>query len=64
MINPFKPENPDNVVYWRPPTPAEIRFGDGAIHYAEFRRGDCSKPDGTLKKWFKSYYDDLRYYRA
>lgn len=36
MYNPFKPEIPGNIVGWRNPTPSEIRFGHGAIHYAEF----------------------------
>ena len=63
MFNPFKPSNSYSVVYWRNPTPSEIRFGQGANHYAEFCRDDCTKPDGSLKKWFKSDIDNLRYYR-
>lgn len=62
--NPYKPENPENVVYRRNPTPSEIRFGHGATHYAEFSREECTDPKtGKLKKWFKSPYDNLRYYR-
>lgn len=64
MYNPFKPEIPGNIVYYRQPNPGEIRFGHGAIHYREFTRDECQKPDGTLKKWFKSPDDKMRYYRG
>ena len=47
----------------RKPTNAEIKFGYGAIHYAEFDRDDFLKSDGSLKKWIVSKYDGLRYYR-
>lgn len=60
MYNPFKPQTPGNVVYWRHPTPGEVKFGYGAIHYAEFSREECQKPDGTLKRWIKAR-DGLRY---
>ena len=40
------------VQYWRNPTPFEIKRGYGAIHYRDFRRSECSKPGGELKKWF------------
>lgn len=53
------------VIYHRNPTPGEVKFGMGAIHYAEFDRDDENivKKDGTLKAWFKSPNDNLRYYR-
>lgn len=63
MFNPFAPETPGNVVYWRNPTAGEIRFGHGATHYREFERDECTKPDGRLKRWFKAHDDGLRYYR-
>lgn len=53
----------DTITYHRPPTKAEIKFGYGAIHYADFCPLDCVKPSGELKKWFISPYDNLRYYR-
>jgi hypothetical protein len=50
--------------YHRPPTKGEIKFGYGATHYADFSIEECCHP-GTrvLKRWFKSSYDGLRYYR-
>ena len=47
----------------RNPTPSEIRFGYGAIHYRDFDVEYWLKPDGTLKKWIKAD-DGLRYYRG
>lgn len=49
--------------YHREPTPAEIKFGEGATHYADFEADLCEKTNGDLKKWIKSPYDGLRYYR-
>lgn len=51
------------VEYHRPPTAYELRFGEGAVHYRSFPRRICTKPDGTLKKWFVAPDDGLRYYR-
>jgi len=48
------------VTYWRQPTKGEIKFGHGAIHYRDFERSECSKPNGDLKKWFIAD-DGLRY---
>lgn len=62
MFNPFKPETPGNVVYYRPPTKGEISFGYGATHYREFERWECTKPNGKLKHWFRANDDGLRYY--
>jgi hypothetical protein len=54
---------PDTITGHRPPTPYEIRFGEGAIHYCELDRALWIKPDGAIKRWIKSPYDGLRYYR-
>ncbi len=51
------------ITYHRPPTSGEIKFGYGATHYRDFERSQCSKDDGTLKKWFTAPDDGLRYYR-
>lgn len=51
------------VTYHRNPTAAEIRFGHGAIHYRTFPTAECTWPDRTLKSWFTSQDDGLRYYR-
>ena len=58
-----KVNKPEFVEYHRPPTAYEVRFGEGAEHYRDFPRHMCSKPDGTLKKWFIAPDDGLRYYR-
>lgn len=50
------------VEYHRPPTPYEIKIGEGAIHYKYFDIEFCTKPDSTLKKWVKCPYTGLRYY--
>lgn len=57
-------DNEKPITGHRPPTAAEIRFGYGATHYADFDREVWQKPDGTLKRWIKSPYDGLRYYRG
>ena len=46
----------------RNPTPSEIKWGYGAIHYRTFDLLEWLKPDGTLKRWIKAD-DGLRYYR-
>lgn len=50
--------------YHRKPTPYEIKFGEGATHYATFHVEQCCFP-GTriLKKWFVAD-DGLRYYKS
>lgn len=47
----------------RPPTPAEIEWGYGAIHYKTMQADLFLKPNGTLKNWTKCPYDGLRYSR-
>jgi hypothetical protein len=47
----------------RKPTACEVRYGHGAMHYAEFPVADWLKPDGTLKCWIVGRVDGLRYYR-
>lgn len=54
--------NSNTIEYWRHPTPAEIKFGEGAIHWLTVDRASVTKPDGTLKKWFIGK-DGLRYNR-
>ncbi len=49
-------------LYHRDPTSAEIRFGEGAIHYLTVDEKTVRKKDGNLKKWF-IHKDGLRYYR-
>ena len=41
------------VPAWRNPTPSEIRFGYGAIHWGEFAPDEWKKDDGSWKKWIK-----------
>jgi len=45
----------------RQPTPEEIKFGHGAIHYKTFLRKDIVNRKGQLKKWFKCKDDGLNY---
>jgi hypothetical protein len=52
--------NERTVEYWRHPTPSEIKFGEGAIHYLSVDISRVLKPDGNLKKWF-IHTDGLRY---
>jgi hypothetical protein len=54
----------ETIQYHRPPTASEIRFGEGAVHYAPFNVEDCCW-EGTriAKQWFVSPYDGLKYYR-
>lgn len=55
-----------SVEYHRQPTKAEIKFGEGAIHYLTIDRELVTKPNGELKMWCKNPYnqnDTNRYYR-
>lgn len=52
-----------SVTYHRNPTPSDVRFGHGAIHYRTFSIEDCCHKDTRiLKRWFVAD-DGLRYYR-
>ena len=51
------------IRYHRSPTPSEIRWGSGAIHYKDIDLEYCLKPDLTIKKWLVCPHDGLRYYR-
>lgn len=49
--------------YHRPPTKAEIRFGEGATHYRTFDIEECCHAGTRIKKaWFVASDDGLRYY--
>ena len=52
------------VMYHRRPTPYELAFGEGAIHYRAFTIETCCFA-GTRypKRWFRASDDGLRYYR-
>ena len=57
-------EDVETVRYHRQPTIAEVKFGYGATHYADFDVEECCF-EGTriAKKWFVNPKDGLRYYR-
>lgn len=52
-----------NLTFHRNPTPAEVRFGHGAIHYKDFGPEVWQRKDGTIKKRLKCPYDGLWYTR-
>lgn len=54
---------PETIEYHRQPTPSEIRFGYGALHYRDFEKEDYLKKDGTIKKRIKAKDDGLIYTR-
>lgn len=54
--------NKTTIEYWRYPTPTEIKFGEGAIHWLTVDMASVTKPNGKLKKWFIGK-DGLRYNR-
>jgi hypothetical protein len=54
----------DSLTAHRKPTPSEIRWGYGAIHYKDFPRELWVKPDGSIKQWLVCPHDGLRYYRS
>jgi hypothetical protein len=58
------PQGIESVRYHRGPTSSELRFGEGAIHYADFSIEDCCHEGTRLaRQWFVSPFDGLRYYR-
>jgi len=52
----------DTITGHRPPTPWEIKFGEGATHHRDFPLAEWQRADGSFKKWIKAD-DRLRYYR-
>lgn len=57
-------EEIEYVLYHRPPTPSEIKFGHGATHYRDFSPEECCFPGTRIaKRWFIAPDDGLRYYR-
>jgi hypothetical protein len=55
-------KNAETVEYHRQPTPAEIRFGEGATHYLDVDIVDAWHQSGRLKRWVK--IGGLRYTRG
>ena len=56
-------EGVEFVTRHRKPTPAEIRFGEGATHYRDFPVSEVCFPGTRIAKaWFVAD-DGLRYYR-
>lgn len=53
--------NITTLQYHRKPTPAEVRFGYGAIHHADIDVTLCVNKDGQIKKRLK--LDGLWYSR-
>jgi hypothetical protein len=54
----------DTLTYHRNPTRAEIKFGHGATHYADFTVEEaCYEGTRIMKRWLVSPHDGLRYYR-
>ena len=45
----------------RPPTPGELKFGEGATHYRTFLDRSIRNSKGVIKKWFKCPVDGLNY---
>lgn len=50
----------ETMEYYRKPTPGEIRFGEGALHYLGIPLAECVKPNGDVKRWVK--ISGIRYY--
>lgn len=57
-------ETPQMITLHREPTPSEVRFGEGAIHYKDFERSFVTRRDGSLKLYVVCPQDGLRYYRS
>lgn len=51
------------ITYHRPPTPGEIKFGEGATHYRDFPVEECCYPDTRIPKHRIKADDGLYYYR-
>lgn len=48
------------IGYYRQPTPFEIKFGEGALHYLDIPIDKCTHKDGRVKRWVK--ISGIRYY--
>lgn len=53
--------NKQEIELWRKPTANEISFGEGAIHYRNFRIGKLLNKYGDIKYWIKAKDDGLVY---
>jgi hypothetical protein len=53
--------NDDTIQYHRKPTQAEIKFGEGAIHYKSFDKFYCTDVKGNIKKRVICPIDGLTY---
>lgn len=51
----------ESFEYWRNPTPAEIKVGQGAIHYRTLACSECLNKKGQPKKHLVYFRDNLRY---
>ena len=51
----------ESFEYWRNPTPAEIKAGQGAIHYRTLACSECLNKKGQPKKHLVYFRDSLRY---
>lgn len=49
--------------YWRNPTPAEIKAGQGAIHYLTLACSECLNKNGQPKKRLIYFRDRLMYHK-
>lgn len=60
---PLRPEVQE-VTMHRNPTPSEVKWGAGAVHYRTFPAAEvCHKGTRFPKAWHKAKDDGLRYYR-
>jgi len=56
--------NSQEFEFYRKPTPGEIKFGEGAIHYKMFPSNQAiNHKTGEFKKWLVCPVDGLRYYK-
>jgi hypothetical protein len=53
----------ESITYHRPPTAAELRFGEGATHYRDFDIDECCHEGTRIAKRWLVASDGLRYYR-
>ena len=53
----------ESFEYWRNPTPAEIKAGQGAIHYLTLACSECLNKKGQPKKRLVYFRDRLTYYK-